>query len=532
MAELTRVFYPGRMAARYRDYDLDQPFLLPPDIRDWLPENHLARFVDDTVAQLDLGEILKVYESSLGGRPAYHPGMMVRLLVYAYCIGMPSSRRIEKATWEDVPMRVLAGNEHPDHDTIAHFRKRHLKALADLFVQVLKLCQKAGLVKLGHVALDGTKIRASAARSRSSTYERICKEESELAEKVKELLAAAQKADDDEDQKHGKGRTGDEVPKDLAKKESRLAKLRQAKEQLEAEARERAEKEAAEQRAKLEAQEARVMSGGRMGRPVTVPDPAVARPRADAQFNFTDPDSDIMKDGATKAFGQNFNAQLVVDAESQVIVARTVVGQASDRPGVVPLLLQVKELTGALPVQASADAGCFSEANVTAPELAGVDLLIPPEAVGVRTFAKERSKRARTAKGPGAVAMRTKLQTTEGKAAYAKRKITVEPTFGQIKGARGFRMFSLRGLAQVNAEWDLVCLTHNLLKLFRAARRGKAAPDATTTSDGAPCGVAGKASPAATTTSDGARRALVTGWPAWIVAVWRSVRGTHALAWA
>lgn len=459
------------MASPFRLYDLDQPFLLPPDIRDWLPDNHLARFVDETVAQLNLSEVLSQYRGAKGGRPAYHPGMMVRLLVYAYCIGMPSSRRIEKATWEDVPMRVLAGNEHPDHDTIADFRKRHLKALANLFVQVLLLCQKAGLVKLGHVALDGTKVRANASKSRSSTYERICKEESELAEEVEKLLAAAQQLDDHEDQKYGKGLKGDELPDELATVESRRAKLTKAREELEREAREKAAKEAAVQEEKRKAQEARVAAGGRKGRTVTVRDPAAARPRKAAQYNFTDPDSAIMKEGATKAFTQSYNAQLVVDSESQVIVARAVTNQASDRPGVVPLLLQVQELTGRLPIQASADAGCFSEQNITAPDLAQVDLFIPPEAIGHRKWAKAAGKGTRKAKGPGAIAMRAKLQTPEGKAAYALRKITVEPSFGQIKAARSFRMFSLRGLSNVTCEWDLICLTHNLLKLFRVGLR-------------------------------------------------------------
>jgi transposase len=464
------------MSTPFRKYDLDQPFLLPPDIRDWLPEGHLARFVDETVGELDLSEILRVYRGGAGGRPAYHPGMMVRLLIYAYCIGMPSSRRIEKATWEDVPTRVLAGNEHPDHDTISHFRKRHRKALANLFVQVLRLCQRSGLVKLGHVALDGTKVRANASKAKSSTYKRISEEERELAAKVDRLLIDAEKTDNAEDHQFGKGRRGDELPEELAKQTSRREKLREAKEQLEAEARERAAEEAAEQEKKRSAQEARVLAGGRRGRTVQVRDPQQAVPAPGAQFNFTDPESEIMRDGATKAFSQSYNAQIVVDAEHQIIVARAVTNQASDRPCVIPLIKQVQELTGRLPAQVSADAGCFSERNVTSPDLSGVDLHIPPAAPGKRKWAKAPSPRARTAQGPGAVAMRDKLATPDGMAAYAKRKITVEPVFGQIKHTRGFRMFSFRGLTNAAAEWDLICLTHNLLKLFRYGTGNTAKP--------------------------------------------------------
>jgi transposase len=464
------------MTHPFKPYDLDQPFLLPPDIRDWLPQNHLARFVDEAIGELDLSPILRPYRNARGGRPAYDPRMMVRLLIYAYCMGMTSSRRIETATWEDVPTRVLAGNLHPDHDTIADFRKRHLRALADLFEQVLKLCQKAGLVKVGHVALDGTKVRANASKAKSSTYERICKDESELTSEVKRLLDEAARTDDAEDREFGKGKRGDELPDELSRVQSRRAKLREAKKQLEIEARDRAEKEAAEQERKRTEQEARVAAGGRQGRPVVVPDPTKALPEPTAQYNFTDPDSEIMKEGATRAFTQSYNAQLVVDTHAQIIVARTVVNQASDRPGVVALLQQVEQLTGLKPAQASADAGCFSEDNVTSPELKGTELYIPPEALEKRYWAKPRAAGARTAQGPGAVAMRAKLATPEGKKTYGLRKETVEPVFGQIKHIRGFRMFSLRGLVNVNAEWDLVCLTHNLLKLYRNWKALRPAP--------------------------------------------------------
>src|SRR5713101_3241647 len=282
------------MGKTFRPYELNQRLLLPPDMREWLPEGHLALFVSDVVDALDLAAIFAAYEGEERGQPPYHPAMMVKLLVYAYCTGKPSSRKIERATYEDVAYRVLAADQHPDHDSIAAFRQRHLPALAELFGQVLRLCQEAGLVKLGHVALDGTKVKANASKHKAMSYERMCAAEQQLEQEVAALLARAQAVDAEEDAQYGAGRRGDELPAELARRESRLAKIREAKAALEVEARTRAQGD---------------------GTP-----PDEARPPDKAQRNFTDPESKIQK--SSEGFIQGYNAQVAVDATAQVIVAQ------------------------------------------------------------------------------------------------------------------------------------------------------------------------------------------------------------------
>jgi len=465
------------MAKTFRPYTLDQQLLLPPDLRAWLPEGHLALYVSDVVDALDLSAILRVYAAAdpRGGVP-YHPAMLVKLLVYAYCIGMPSSRRIERATTEDVAMRVLAGDQHPDHDTIAAFRQRHLPALAGLFVQVLRLCQRAGLVKLGHVALDGTKVQANASKHKAMSYGRMQETEARLTREVQALLAQAAARDAAEDREYGKGRRGDELPAELARRESRLAKIREAKAALEAEAREEAEQDAAAARAKVAERERQERDTGKRpgGRPPAVPDPETAVPAPTAQRNFTDPESRIMRDGATKRFVQAYNAQAAVDSHAQVIVATGLTQAATDVQQMVPMFAQVHANTGQWPEVGTADAGYFSAANVTATGLRAVDLYIPPDKQphGMRaTSPPAAPEPVGTDATPAARArsgMRAKLQTAAGQAHYRLRKSVVEPVFGQTKERRGFRRFGLRGLAKVGAEWDLICLTHNVLKLFRA----------------------------------------------------------------
>jgi transposase len=425
------------MIKQFRNCDLNQAYLLPPSLQDWLPEGHLARFVADLVETLDLSAIYAKYEEGDGrGRAAYDPRMMVRLLIYAYCRGMPGSRRIERATYEDVAFRYLAADQHPDHDTIADFRKEHLANLSQLFVQVLKLCQQAGLVKLGQVALDGTKVKANASKHKAMSYERMGETEKRLEAEVQALLAEAARIDAEEDGKYGKGKRGDELPEELARRESRLAKIREAKTALEEEAREAAKEKQAEVEPK-------------------------------AQRNFTDPDSRIMKDGATKEFVQGYNAQAAVDSQTQVIVAASVTQEANDKKQLVPMLEQVEVMTGSKPEQATADAGYFSEQSVTDPKLEGIDLLVAPDRV-------KHGEEVPCPTGPPppeagvAERMREKLRTVEGRAVYKMRKAVVEPVFGQIKEARGFRKFLLRGLEKVQAEWKLICATHNLLKLFQS----------------------------------------------------------------
>jgi len=458
------------MSKQFRNCDLNQVLLLPPSLQDWLPEGHLARFVADLVETLDLSAIYAQYEEGDGrGLAAYDPRMMVRLLIYAYCRGVPGSRRMERATYEDVAFRYLATDQHPDHTTIADFRKEHLANLAQLFVQVLKLCQQAGLVKLGHVALDGTKVKANASKHKAMSYERMGKAEKELEEEVKALLAEAARIDAEEDGKYGKGRRGDELPEELARRESRLAKIREAKAALEEEAREAAKKKQAEVEARLREREKQEEEGGRKlgGRPPQAPDPEQARPEAKAQRNFTDPDSRIMKDGATKEFVQAYNAQAAVDGQAQVIVAAAVTQEANDKRQLVPMLEEVEVMTGHKPKQATADAGYFSEPSVTDARLEGIDLLVAPDR-------QKHGEEGRAPTGPPplkadvAHRMGEKLRSAEGQDVYKMRKAVVEPVFGQIKEARGFRKFLLRGLEKVQAEWKLICATHNLLKLFRS----------------------------------------------------------------
>jgi transposase len=458
------------MGKTFRAYNLDQRLLLPPDMRQWVPEGHLALFVLDVVSQLDLTDIMKVYEDGDGrGQPPYHPVMMVTLLLYAYCTGKPSSRRIERATYEDVAYRVVAGDQHPDHDSIAAFRQRHLRALAGLFVQVLQLCEAAGLVKLGHVALDGTKIKANASKHKAMSYERMGAKEKELEAEVARLLEQAQQVDAAEDAEYGKGRRGDELPAELARRETRLRKIREAKAALEAAARAQAEQAAAQAREKLAARAQHEAETGKKlgGRPPQVPDPEHAQPAPTAQRNFTDPESRIMKDGATKGFEQAYNAQAVVDSTAQIIVAAAVTQEANDKQQLQPMLEQVKENCGRLPEKASADAGYFNTEHLTDETLSTVDLYVPPDRQ--QHGAAPTTLPAPTAADASVAGqMRQKLKTAAGQAVYKWRKAIVEPVFGQTKEARGFRRFSFRGLTKVAAEWDLITLTHNLLKLWRA----------------------------------------------------------------
>jgi transposase len=467
------------MNKTFREYQLDQPFLLPPDLREWLPEGHLALFVVDVVASLDMAEIYQSYGGDGRGQPPYEPAMMVSLLLYAYCIGKPSSRGIERATYEDVAFRVLAANQHPDHATIAEFRRRHLKALAGLFLQVLALCREAGLVKLGHVALDGTKIKANASKHKAMSYGRMLEREAQLKQEIEVLLRQAEETDRREDAIFGNEARGDELPADLARRESRLKKIQEAKAALEQQAREHAAAEAEVARQKLaeRAQEEARTGRKKVGRPPKVPDPAEARPDAKAQRNFTDPDSRIMKDGATKGFEQAYNAQAVVDDTAQIIVATGLTQQANDKQQLVPMLERAKENLGQAPKCASADAGFYSQDAVTDPRLADIDLYVAPgkERHAVSPEAQDDPFAATSTDLSVFDQMRQKLRMPEGRAIYKMRKAIVEPVFGQTKEVRGFRRFQMRGTEKVTCEWDLICLTHNLGKLHRAQRAVQAA---------------------------------------------------------
>ena len=461
------------MSRIYLSYDPEQRLLMPPDLREWLPEGHLALFISDVVDELDLKSIMQAYESGDGrGRPPYHPLMMVKLLVYGYCIGRVSSRKIEKATYEDVAFRVLACNQHPDHDSIAQFRKRHLQELAGLFVQVLRLCEQAGLVKLGHVAIDGSKLRANASKHKAMSYERMCEKEQQLASEVAQLLREAQATDEVEDHQYGKGVRGDELPAELARRESRLRKIREAKAALEEEAKVKAAAQAEAAEARIEERKQIEAQTGKKvrGRPPQVVNVEEAKPEPKAQRNFTDPESRIMKDSATGSFEQSYNAQIAVDGKAQIIVAASLTQQANDKQQLAPVLEAVKNNVGRMPEKATADAGYFSTSALTSEALSDIDLYVTPDR-GKKTEQVEPS----STESPPAFEidqalierMREKLKTKEGREVYKQRKQIVEPVFGQVKEVRGFRRFSFRGLRKNEAEWQLVCLTHNLLKLFR-----------------------------------------------------------------
>jgi len=445
----------------FRPYDPDQEYLLPPALRDWLPADHLVFYVMDLVGELDLSEIYQSYDGSKGGRPPYNPQMMTTLLFYAYCVGSFSSRKIEKACYEQVPFRVLTAEQQPDHDTIAYFRRKHLNALSALFVQVLRLCQKAGLVKLGHVSLDGTKVKANASKHKAMSYARMEKTAKELEEQVERLFSEAQETDEQEDRLYGKGNRGDELPEELRFKESRLAKIREAMKELEAEAKEKAEQE---RKARREQEETLAQEGKK--RKGKKPKEPSEKPAGKAQRNFTDPESRIMKDGASKSFEQCYNCQAAAD-ESQVIVATGVTQQTNDKQQVKPMVETIKQnLEGRVPEKMSQDSGYYSEENVLYLEEEQIDAYV---AVGRQKHGDnpEAAPRGRIPdKATTKQRMVRKLRTKKGQGVYKKRKQIIEPVFGQIKEARGFRRFHLRGLQAVTGEWNLVCLTHNILKLF------------------------------------------------------------------
>ena len=432
----------------------------------WLPQDHLVYFIRDVAGQMDLSAVYASYDGSKGGYPAYHPEMMVALLVYAYCVGVPSSRKIERATYELIPFRVLTADQHPDHDTISEFRRRHLEALAALFVQVLRLCQRAGLVKLGHVSLDGTKVRANASKHKAMSYARMEKSVVELEAEVKRLIEEAEATDEVEDGQYGKGRRGDELPEELRFKQGRLSRIKEAKAILEREAREQAQQERFDQEKKRQDQEA---SGDRRGRPPKAPS---EKPDGKAQYNFTDPESRIMKDGATKSFEQSYNCQAAVDGHCQVIVATRVSQEANDKGELKPVVERLKtNLEGTKPGRMTTDSGYFSEENVTYLAQEQIDGYVATGRIkhGDKPLPAPRGRIPKDASLKER--MGRKLRTIKGRAIYAKRKEISEPVFGQIKQVRGFRQFLLRGLRKVSAEWDLICLGHNLLKLFRSALR-------------------------------------------------------------
>ena len=431
------------MSKTYLPYDPDQQLLLPAALQEWLPDDHLAYFISDVVDQLDLSDITARYEGERRGGPPYHPRMMVKVLLYGYCIGVASSRRIAQRLHEDIAFRVLAANNTPDFRTISDFRKDHLGALSGLFLQVLAFCQRAGLVKLGHVALDGAKVRANASKHKAMSYRRMKEKEAQLAAEVAELLRRAQEVDEEEDRRYGQDKRGDELPEELAFREGRLEKIREAMAALEAEAQAAAEAEGKEH-------------------------PGV--PDDKAQRNFTDAESRIMPAPGGRDFQQAYNCPAVVDHAHQVIVAARATNQSSDKQQAAAMMQETIDNVGAVPREVSADAGYYSAKAVDELYALGVDPFVAPEQTRHGRVVPPAPRGRIPKRLSPRDRMRRKLRTKRGRQRYALRMETVEPVFGQIKQGRGFRQFLLRGLKKVNGEWSLICTGHNLLKLFRCGR--------------------------------------------------------------
>jgi transposase len=443
------------MSKEFRPWKIDEAQLLPPSVQDYVPADHLSRLVVALVREeLDLSAIAGSYRGVLG-QPPFDPRLMTALLLHGYASGLYASRRIARAAVERADFMMIVAGDPPDFRTISEFRKRHLTALAGLFVQVLKLAEKAGLVKLGHVALDGTKIKANASKHKAMSYDRMRRREAELQAEVERWLKAADAADREEDRLYGDKR-GDEMPAWVADKQTRLEKIRQAKAALEAEAKAAAaQAERRREQAEAQRQAARRKKNGRP------PAPPSQAPDGKTQRNFTDPDSRILK--TKDGYIQGYNAQAAVDGKAQIILAHGLTPSMSDQDQLVPLIDAVKDNLGRRPKEASADAGYCSEANLAA---------LAARKVGA-SLATGRAKHPADAKrnptGPLTQAMRDKLKRAGWRSRYRLRKQIVEPVFGQIKQARGFRQFLLRGVDKVTAEWALICTAHNLTKLATAA---------------------------------------------------------------
>jgi transposase len=426
------------MAKTYRPYVPEQDLLLPPSLRDWLPVDHLAFFVSDLVDQLDLAAIMAVYEDEERGYPPYHPVMLTKVLVYAYCVGVFSSRRIQRRLVEDVAFRLLAAGNEPDFRTIADFRKLHLATLKGFFEQVLCLARELGAPRVGRVALDGSKIKANASKHKAMSYDRMRDKQQQLREEVSQLLAQAEAADAADDAEYGTERRGDELPAELQRRESRLKRIREAKRALEGRAKEAA---------------------AAKGEP-----PESAKPDPKAQYNFTDPESRIMK--GPDGFVQAYNVQVAVD-DLQLIVGQAVTQETNDKKQLLPMVTAIEQQSGATPLQLLADAGYCSDENLTAMADTTIDAYISTrkQKHGERPGPCPRGPLPQTATLVDRMAR--KLHTKAGARVYAARKAIVEPVIGQIKQARGFRQFLLRGFEKVQGEWSLVCTTHNILKLYR-----------------------------------------------------------------
>jgi transposase/IS5 family transposase len=423
----------------FRPYDQDTILLMPPSLHDWVDPEGLPAFLNDLVDELDLAPFLAAHDEPRG-MPPYHPRLMLKVLLYGYATGVRSSRRIEERLGADVNFMFLAGQARPDHKTIAEFRRRHLAAFEGLFLTALRLCQAAGLAKLGRVAIDGTKLKANASKHKAMSYGRMTEREAVLRAEVQTILAEAEAVDQAEDARFGDAR-GDELPPELRRRATRLARIRAAKAALEAEARQRS------------------------GDPAAVPEPK-------AQRNFTDPDSRIMR-SKPDGWIYGYNPQIAVDDAHQVIVATTLSASATDTAALPELVDAIETNTGRRPKKLLADAGYASDDNLAHLEERGIDAYVAMK----RDRHGAKAPSAPRGRIPAGLTRRErmarKLVTKRGRAEYRRRKVIVEPVFGQTKEARGFRRFHLRGRLKVTAEWHLVCAVHNLAKLFRSGQAGR-----------------------------------------------------------
>jgi transposase len=459
------------MTRKYITYNPTQSFLLPPDPRDWLPDGHLALFISDTVDDLDISSIYEHYDKAEAGAPPFNPAMMVKILLYSYCKGIPGSRRISAAVEEDIAFRFLAAGNTPDFRTICLFRKTHIEPLKGIFKQVVRLCRRAGLVKLNVTAGDGTKMKANASLSKSKTMDALIEEDARLEKEINDALVAGMKADEEDDRRYGQDKRGDEPPEFIRNARKRREFIREGIERL---AREEKEKMDAQEKKIEERQRKEEETGMKLpGRKPKSPEAVVDHEK---KANTTDPDSRIMK--TRSGYVQGYNGQAVVDCDSQIIVAQAITTDENDVHQIAPMLNEVRRITGSLPTMETLDAGYWSEQGVLeAPP--GVELFI-----ATKKDWKQRKALAELPAPRGRIPasatlrdrMERKLLTKRGKEIYKLRGKTVEPVFGQVKDGRRLDRFLLRGDEKVSMEWSLICSTHNLLKLWKHEReRWKAA---------------------------------------------------------
>ena len=434
------------MATRFRAYQPDQILLMPPKLREWVPEGHLAHQVSEVVDALDLRAFYAPYDGDGRRNAPYEPSMMVKVLLYAYATGVFSSRGIARKLEEDVAFRMLAAGNFPKHRTICEFRRRHLPDFRGLFLEVVRMAREMGLVRFGTLSIDGTKVRANASKRKAMSYDRMLREESRLAEEIESLLSSASAVDEEEDRRYGKELRGDELPAELQRREDRLAAIRAAKERLEA-----AQRRADDDRGREPGQDRPSRGGSAYKRGYGEPEPQ-------AQSNFTDPESRIMKT-STEGYQQSYNAQTAVDDAHQIVVGASVGAEANDKERLVPVLEAVEETLSATPGEVLADAGYCSEANLAELERRGITGYVALGREGKQTEAVNPKT------CPATHRMKERLATARGRARYARRKWLSEAPNGWIKEVLGFRRFSFRGLEKVRAEWDLVCLAVNIKRI-------------------------------------------------------------------